>query len=65
MSEQKFTAGDKVVLKNNHEKVYIFLEYVDNNKTASCLTADNKTEQILAIALEKHKPSAPYAGGRF
>jgi len=53
MENQEFTAGDKIVLKNNKDIIYIFLFKVGDTYS-HCLTPDNKEIDIYTIALEKY-----------
>lgn len=55
MDKPAFQPGDKVVLKNNSNIVYVFLSLQGNK--ALCLTPDNTEIELHLVAIKKYTGS--------
>jgi hypothetical protein len=63
MEKTEFKAGDKVVLINTIDVVYIFLAY-ENDTQAKCSDSKGKEVVLPLAALKLYTPPS-YGGGRY
>lgn len=54
MEDYDFKEGDKVMLRLNPQKVFIFIEKISDSK-AKCINSDNKPEELYLATIEPYK----------